>query len=270
MFMRRRFLAAAINGIKCFLRLIEVIVFRKTADMIAAAAARMQSSNIAPLEKTSVLEAYPVKDMRVDRKVTTKTEETILLASPAVAKADKSIQFETQRGLTGYIVAKLKHSYTFALSHVAGLISATASMLKRSETLRFIIDAGVAVYDAVQMACSETIQFDRPVGAKAADSVQMAADNAMQIDRTAEPTSADVASSGVDRSIPVNSVAGLRYNIVILADRIITTETVANLTAQGDSWNEPVQTGSDLYIRSVYDAQQSGSNLHIGVAAENS
>lgn len=262
--MRRRFLAAAINGIKCFLRLVEVIVLYKTANMIAAAAARMQASKIEPLEKTSVLDAYPVKDMRADRKITTKTEEAILLASPAMAKADKTIQFVAGRGLEGYFRAELKHFHTFLFSRVAGLLSAAASVMQSTELFRIILTANAAAYDAVQMARSATIQFGRKAGAIYADAVQMAADNAMQIDRTAEPTSADVASAGVDRTITVNSVAGLRYNVVILADRTITTETVANLTVQEDTWSEPVQTGDALHISSVYDAQQSGSNLHIG------
>ena len=264
MFMRRRFLAAAINGIKCFLRLVEVIVLRKTANMIAAAAARMQASKIEPLEKTSVLDAYPVKDMRADRKVTAKTEETIFLANPAMAKADKTIRFVAGRGLEGYFRAELKHFHTFIFSRVAGLLSASASVMQSTELFRIILTANAAAYDAVQMARSATIPFGRKAGAIYADAVQMAADMAMQIDKTAEPTSADVASAGVDRTITVNSVAGLGCNVFVLADRTITTETVAELTAQEDSWIAPEQTGSDLYIRSVYDAQQSGDNLHIG------
>lgn len=264
MFMRRRFLAAAINGIKCFLRLVEVIVLRKTADMIAAAAARMLASKIEPLKKTSVLDAYPVKDMRADRKITTKKEETILLANPAMAKADRTIRFVAGRGLEGYFRAELRHFHTFLFSRVAGLLSAAASVMQSTELFRIILTANAAAYDAVQMARSATIPFGRKAGAIYADAVQMAADKAMQIDRTAEPTYADAASAGVDRSIPVNSVAGLGCNVFVLADRTITTETVAELTVQEDSWNAPEQTGSDLYIRSVYDAQQSGDNLHIG------
>ena len=262
--MRRRFLAAAINGIKCFLRLIEVIVLRKTADMIAAAAARMQASKIEPLEKTSVLDAYPVKDMRADRKITTKTEETILLANPAMAKADKTIQVVAGRGLEGYFRAELKHFHTLLFSRVAGLLSAAASVMQRTELFRIILTANAAAYDAVQMARSAAIQFGSTVGANIADAVQMAADKAVQIDRTAEPTSADVASAGAEKSIPVNNVAGLSCNVIILADKMITTETVAELTVQGNSWYEPVESNEDLYIRSVYAAVESGSDLYLG------
>lgn len=266
----------------------ETIVIDKDVEIAAFDAINTLSADRATLliDPTVEMDAYPAADISVDRSISTMSQDKMEAVDAAVIKADKTIQFETQGGLIGYIAAKLKHSYTFTLSRVAGLLSATASVLKRSETLRLILTAGAAAYDAVQMVCSDTIQldstgdaksadavqmevdrtvqFDSAGDAKYADAIQMTADNAIQFDKTVTATSAAGASAGADKSISISNVAGLRYNVVILADKAITMETVAELTAQEDSWTAPEQTGNDLYIRSVYAAQQSGNNLHIG------
>lgn len=268
----------------------ETIVIDKDVEIAAFDAINTLSADRATLliDPTVEMDAYPAADISVDRSISTMSQDKMEAVDAAVIKADKTIQFETQGGLIGYIAAKLKHSYIFALSRVAGLLSATASMLKRSETLRLILTAGAAAYDAVQMACSDTIQldgtgdaksadavqmevdrtvqFDSAGDAKYADAIQMTADNAIQFDKTVTATSAAGASAGADKSISISSVAGLRYNVVILADKAITMETVAELTVQEYKWHEPEESGADLYIRSVYASVEAGDNLYIGNA----
>ena len=243
----------------------ETIVIDKDVEAAVFDAVNALSAGRALLTDPSVVvDAYPVSDISGVRKIPIMAQKKMNAVSASVAAADKTMPLITYRGLEGYFRAELKHFHTLLFSRVAGLLSASASVMQSTEIFRIILTANAAAYDAVQMSRSATIQFGRKAGAIYADAVQMAADKAMQIDRTAEPTSADVASAGVDRTITVNSVAWLGCNVFVLADRTITTETVANLTVQEDNWIAPVQTGSDLYIRSVYDAQQSGDNLHIG------
>lgn len=245
----------------------ETIVIDKDVEAAVFDAVNALSADRTLLTDPSVvMDAYPVSDISGVRKIPIMAQDKMDAVSASVAAADKTMPLITYRGLESYFRAELKHFHTFLFFRVAGLLSASASVMQSTELFRIILTANAAAYDAVQMARSATIQFGRKAGAIYADAVQMAADKAMQIDRTAEPTSAGAASAGIDRSIPVNSVAGLSCNVIILADKTITTETVANLTVQEDSWIEPVESGADLYIRSVYAAVEAGDNLYIGNA----
>ena len=288
MSMRRRFLAAAINGIKCFLYGFAVLVINKTADMVAAVAAILPGIKTMKLDKTAGIDAYPVEDLDIEREIATAKEVDLDAIDTTLAASDRTVYLVAIRGLEGWIRAELKYIYTLFFSRVAGLLSAVGGVLRRSEVYKFILTAAAGAYNAVLMSRSATIEIGKAADAVSGDASLTSAERSVTFDLTAGCVPADAvqpdispamqyvvstpfelpsgALANTKRKIAVGCLAELYSLVFASVDRTIITKAVANLTAREDSWIYPEESGIDLYICSSCYAAELGDDLYLGKA----